>query len=145
MLLVVTHRTGRPRPCAGPGSPLAGCRDAPSAACAGSSGRAASRPETRPRPACRPAACSRSPPDGGGSFFERSGLVRVLTAMPRPGADVREAKARKQLANRPLVVVDAEAAPDQRLQVDTAPTHHAVGLECRTRLDEGCQFSLLVG
>jgi hypothetical protein len=60
----------------------------------------------------------------------------VLAVMPRALADLCEAQPAQQLADRPLVVVDAEAAPDQRLQ--------AVRFGVRASLDGGRELGVLV-
>ena len=64
--------------------------------------------------------------------------------MPRALADVREAQPAQQLANRPFMIVDAEAAPDQRLQIDAAPAHDAVRLKVRSRVNEARKLGLLL-
>lgn len=79
-----------------------------------------------------------------GSFFERSDVLGVLTMMPRALADVREAKPGQQLADRPFVVIDAEAAPDQHLQIDAAPAHHAIRLKVWPCLNEPRKLGLLL-
>ena len=107
--------------------------------------RAASRPGTTPRWVCPVAACARSPPSARGILFERRDVLGNLRVMPRAGADVRKAQPEQQLADRPLVVVNAEATADQRLQVEAAPAHDAVGLGLRTRLDQRRELGLLSG
>ena len=53
-------------------------------------------------------------------------------------------KPAQQLADRSLVVIDAEAALDQHLQLDAAPADEAIDLGFWTRLEEGGKLGLLL-
>ena len=64
--------------------------------------------------------------------------------MARAGADVREAEPLEKLADRALVIGDAEALEDDALQVDPTPAHHAVHGPVRARFDELRDLSSLL-
>jgi hypothetical protein len=49
---------------------------------------------------------------------------------------MREAERLEKLADAPLVIRDAEASGDRRLQVDTTPAYDAVRLRIRPGLDD---------
>ena len=53
-------------------------------------------------------------------------------------------KPAQPLADRPLVLINAKATLDQRLQIDAAPAHHAVRLGLWPRLEESRKLSFLV-
>ena len=64
--------------------------------------------------------------------------------MARPRADVREAELLQELADRALVIDDAEALLDHPLQVDPAPAHDPVFGPIRPRLDDLGQVGQLL-
>lgn len=92
----------------------------PRPGCAGSSGRSASRPGTRSMGVA--GGCSaRIAAIFSGKFSKclQGGLVVAI--VPRPSGDVAEAQPVQKLADGALVVVDARALADQRLQIGAAP------------------------
>ena len=70
---------------------------------------------------------------------------RTKTRMGRAGADVGEAERLEDLADRVLVIGNAEVLADEPLQVDPPPAHDAVDRPIRTDLDKPGGFGLLVG
>ena len=64
--------------------------------------------------------------------------------MARPRADVGKAKRLEQLADRALVIGDAEAVLNNPLKVDPPPTHDTVNSPIRSRLDKLSQIALLI-
>src|SRR5215203_2926614 len=83
-----------------------------------SSGRCGLRPETRSRPACP---WQRRPDEHSASrqsFFESRDGLPILSRVASARADVGEAELLQDLADRALVVGDAEALSDKPLQVD---------------------------
>ena len=64
--------------------------------------------------------------------------------MPGTGADMREAESFQDLADRALMIVDAEAFADDALEVDTSPTYDAMHQPIRTGFDELGKFGLLI-
>jgi len=56
---------------------------------------------------------------------------------------MREAEVLQKLADRPLVIRDAEALGDDALQINPAPTHDAVHEAIRARLDDFRELRLL--
>ena len=64
----------------------------------------------------------------------------ILSRVASARADVGEDELLEDLADRALVVDDAEALGDDPLQVDAAPAHDAVPNPIRAGLDELCQL-----
>jgi hypothetical protein len=77
-------------------------------------------------------------------FFKFLNDPGVLRRVAGPGAYVREAELLEDLAHRPLVIVDAEARADHRLQIDAAPTHDPVRLRIGPCLDDLAEFPQLL-
>src|SRR5271163_2754622 len=64
--------------------------------------------------------------------------------MSRAGADMREAESFEDLADRALMIMDAEALGDDALEIDAPPAHDAMHHPIRASLDEVCEFGLLI-
>jgi hypothetical protein len=75
------------------------------------------------------------PSASGGSFFLRIDRLGVLAGMARPRADVREAEQLEKLANRALVIGDAEALLNDALQIDPSPADDTIPFSIRPGLD----------
>src|ERR687897_383480 len=80
-----------------------------------SSGRCGPRPGTRSRPACPWRRRPDEPSASRQSFFERRDGLPILSRVASARADVREAELLEDLADRALVVDDAEAFGDEAL------------------------------
>ncbi|MBA3517769.1 MAG: hypothetical protein H0T75_09050 [Rhizobiales bacterium] len=63
----------------------------------------------------------------------------------RPAADVGEAERLEQLADRALMIGDAEALGDQALKVNPSPAHDAMRGAVGASLDQIGEFGLLLG
>ncbi len=59
----------------------------------------------------------------GKFFFEHVDRAGILHRMTRSGAHVREAELLENLANRALMVGDAEALGDETLKINAPPAH----------------------
>src|SRR5215203_6484914 len=117
------RRTDRRSRSAGRRAGAGASRAAPIAARGRSSGRCGLRPETRSRPACP---WQRRPDEHSASrqsFFESRDGLPILSRVASARADVGEAELLQDLADRALVVGDAEALSDKPLQVDAPPAH----------------------
>lgn len=78
-----------------------------------------------------------------GKFFKGLDHALILSRVTRAGADVREAEPLQKLADRALMILDAEALADDALKVDPAPADHAMLGPVRPRLDEFGDLSAL--
>ena len=76
-------------------------------------------------------------------FESRNGLL-ILSRVASARADVGEAELLEDLADRALVVDDAEALGNDPLQVDAAPAHDAVPHPTRASLDKLRPLRLLI-
>ena len=65
--------------------------------------------------------------------------------MARPRAHMGEAEFLQERRDVALVVGDAEALPDELLEIDASPPHDAVDGRVRARLHDLHQFRLLLG
>ena len=92
--------------------------------------------------AATPARCTLSV---AGKVFERLDRASVLRRVTRASADVREAKRLEELADRALVVGDAEALADDALQINAPPAHDAVHGPVWAGLDELGDVGTLLG
>src|SRR3954468_23995896 len=84
-------------------------------------------------------------PTGRAIRFERLDRALILHRVTRARADMREAERLQELADRALVVVDAEALADDPLQVDPTPAHDAMHDPVGPGLDEFCDLGPLSG
>jgi hypothetical protein len=78
-----------------------------------------------------------------GSFLVNRDDLAILPRAPRAGADVGEVQRLQELADGPLVVVDAVALGDHLLQINPAPAHHAMHGAVRAGLHDLRQLLLL--
>jgi hypothetical protein len=78
-------------------------------------------------------------------FFVSLDDFAVLRRVARPGAHMRKAEFLHERPHMALMVVDAEALPDDALQIDPPPAHHAVDGPVRPGLHDLRQFRLLPG
>src|SRR5215207_4406110 len=123
---------------------LAWARAAPTAVRGRSSGRYGPRPGTRSRSSCLSADRRDERSASRRNFFKsRHGLL-VLGRVARTRTEVREAELLQDLADRALVVGDAEALGHDLLQVDPAPAHDPVHGTVRAGLDELAKLRLLL-
>jgi hypothetical protein len=63
--------------------------------------------------------------------------------MPRPGADVREAKLLQELSDIARMKVDAEPFGNDTLEIDAPPPHDAIFLTVRASLHDLRKLSQL--
>lgn len=78
-------------------------------------------------------------------FFDRHNCLGLLAGMARPGADTREADLLQNLADRALMINDAETLLDDALQVNASPADHAAFRSIRPRLDHLGDSGQLLG
>src|SRR5215203_32909 len=130
------RRTGRRFRTADRRAGVGASRAAPTAVRGRSSGRYGPRPGTRSRSSCLSADRRDERSASRRNFFKsRHGLL-VLGRVARTRTEVREAELLQDLADRALVVGDAEALGHDLLQVDPAPAHDPVHGTVRAGLDE---------
>jgi hypothetical protein len=77
-------------------------------------------------------------------LFKRLDRLGILLGMLRPRADAREAELLHDAPEAHFRQIDAEAIPNDALQVDAAPAHHSVRLRVGSVLDELLQHLLLL-
>src|SRR6202012_5142388 len=97
-------------------------------------GGGASRPDTL-KQTDQPPIAPQPPCERGGPYvFKPLDDPLVLSGMPRPGADVREAKLLQELSDIARMKVDAEPLGNDTLEIDAPPPHDAIFLTVRASL-----------
>src|SRR5471030_920115 len=91
---------------------------------------------TRFRPASSRAPLRDEPSARAGSFFKPLDDPLLLSRMPRPGADGREAKLLQELSDIARMKVDAEPFGNDTLEIDAPPPDDAIFLTVRAGLHD---------
>jgi hypothetical protein len=71
-----------------------------------------------------------------GKFFKSCDRLRILDGVLWSGADVREAELLQNPPQAHFRQIDAEALPQNTLQIDATPAHNSIRRRVGTGLDE---------